>query len=94
MQQGPAANSAREAPNVNLTAAGNYLSAANGEVGVVVGEDCLSINVWTKPQATPSLKPVMVWVYGGAFTSGNSDNPLYNGQYLADQEDVVVVNFK
>ncbi|KAI1623460.1 Carboxylesterase [Exophiala viscosa] len=95
VQQTPLpAGSARKTSNVNLTAPGQYVAAANGEIGITVGEDCLSVNGWTKPQNSSSLKPVMVWVYGAAFTSGNSNNPLYNGQYLADREDVVVVNFK
>lgn len=33
-------------------------------------EDCLTVNVWTKPQAGEAKKAVMVWIHGGAFTSG------------------------
>jgi carboxylesterase type B len=36
----------------------------------------------------------MVWIYGGTFTGGSSSNFLYNGQYLADSEDVIVVTLK
>jgi carboxylesterase type B len=57
-------------------------------------EDCLSLNVWTKPQTGESGKAVMVWIYGGAFTSGYAGVSLYNGQYLADQQDVVIVSIK
>lgn len=63
-------------------------------MGIQTQEDCLTLNIWTKPQVGESGKAVMLWVYGGAFTTGNSNNPLYNGQYIADQEDVVVVTFK
>jgi carboxylesterase type B len=66
----------------------------NGEVGFKMGEDCLRLNVWTKPQTGESGKAVMVWIYGGAFTSGYTGVPLYNGQYLADQQDVVIVSIK
>ncbi|WP_459662319.1 carboxylesterase/lipase family protein [Novosphingobium sp. 11B] len=56
-----------------------------------MGEDCLSVNVWAP--STPSEKPhaVMVWIYGGAFVGGTSDNPLYDGEALA-REGVVFVS--
>jgi carboxylesterase type B len=57
-------------------------------------EDCLTINVWTKRSSTAEkLKPVLVWIYGGGFATGNSNSSAYSGQYWADQEDVVFVNF-
>jgi cholinesterase len=34
-----------------------------------------------------------LWIYGGAFSVGNSDNAGYNGQYISEQEDVVLVSF-
>ncbi len=58
------------------------------------GEDCLTLNVWTKPQTGELRKAVLVWIYGGTFTSGTTADPLYNGQFLADQEDVVLVSIK
>jgi carboxylesterase type B len=57
-------------------------------------EDCLTVNVWTKPQTGEAKKAVLVWIYGGSFTSGSSASPAYNGQFIADQEDVVLVSFK
>jgi cholinesterase len=36
----------------------------------------------------------MLWIYGGAFTSGHSGIPLYNGQHIGDQEDMVIVSTK
>ncbi|KAJ7314239.1 Carboxylesterase family-domain-containing protein [Mycena albidolilacea] len=65
--------------------------------GGVVGEDCLTLNVWSKHEASlsPNVsepgKPVMVFFYGGRFAIGATNNSFYNGQYLADGEDVVVV---
>lgn len=64
------------------------------EVGTTFGEDCLTLNVWTKPQTGDAKKAVLVWIYGGGFVYGNTDNPGYNGQYIADQEDVVLVSMK
>jgi para-nitrobenzyl esterase len=52
-------------------------------------EDCLSVNVFT-PQGAPAQPlPVMVFIYGGAFTSGSSS--LYDGQALSERGPVVVV---
>lgn len=56
-------------------------------------EDCLTINVWTKPQTSSAKKPVMVWIYGGGFATGSSNATAYSGQYFADEQDVVFVNF-
>src|SRR5690348_3431007 len=36
---------------------------------LIVGEDCLVLNVWTN--STSGKRPVMVWLHGGGFTSGN-----------------------
>jgi cholinesterase len=57
-----------------------------------VGEDCLTLNVWTKPQEGSKTKAVMIWIYGGGFGSGKSSTPTYNGARLADEHDVVVVS--
>jgi len=55
-------------------------------------EDCLTLNVWSKPQTGEKAKAVLVWIYGGGFGSGNSRNPAYNGARLANDNDVVVVS--
>lgn len=60
----------------------------------VYSEDCLNLNVWTKPQTGEAKKAVLVWIYGGGFNSGSSSVPGYNGANIAEQEDVVVVSFK
>lgn len=60
----------------------------------VYSEDCLNLNVWTKPQTGEGKKAVLVWIYGGGFNSGSSSIPGYNGANIAEQEDVVVVSFK
>jgi para-nitrobenzyl esterase len=53
-------------------------------------EDCLSLNVWS-PNTAPATKlPVMVWIYGGAFVTGGSAIPLYDGTDLAKRGAVVV----
>jgi para-nitrobenzyl esterase len=35
-----------------------------------MSEDCLSLNVWTPAKAANDRLPVLVWIYGGAFTGG------------------------
>ncbi|KAK8000890.1 hypothetical protein PG991_013112 [Apiospora marii] len=54
-------------------------------------EDCLALNIWTKNPGTSAKKPVLVWFHGGRFTIPGPHSPFFNGQYLADAEDVVVV---
>lgn len=58
------------------------------------GEDCLTLNVWTKPQTGEVKKAVLVWIYGGGFTAGSTNTPGYYGTNIASQEDVVVVSIK
>ncbi|KAK8059211.1 hypothetical protein PG996_009141 [Apiospora saccharicola] len=63
-----------------------------GSAGNTQSEDCLTLNVWTKPTASASQqKPVLIFLYGGRFANGNTHTPFYDGQALADAEDVVVV---
>src|SRR5437660_6943107 len=35
-------------------------------------EDCLYLNVWTPAKDASERLPVMVWIYGGAFISGDT----------------------
>lgn len=36
---------------------------------------------------------MLVWIYGGRFSAGTSNTPSYNGEFMADAQDVVVVTF-
>lgn len=57
-----------------------------------ISEDCLTVNVWRPTGATEGDDlPVMVWIYGGSFTSGANQYPLYQGEYIVAKEDVIVV---
>jgi len=60
-----------------------------------VGEDCLTLNVWT-PAKTPAEKlPVMVWIYGGGFQGGTASLPLYDGAGFAKRGVVFVsINYR
>ncbi|MGH9404980.1 MAG: carboxylesterase/lipase family protein [Terriglobia bacterium] len=55
-------------------------------------EDCLYLNIWTTAKRSPKPLPVMVWIYGGGFTSGAGSVAIYDGVALA-RAGVVVVNF-
>ena len=53
-------------------------------------EDCLTLNVWRRSEATGPL-PVMVYLHGGAYLEGGSSDPLYDGTNFASEHDVVFV---
>ena len=55
-----------------------------------LSEDCLFLNVWT-PGLDDAQRPVMVWLHGGGFTSGDGSSTAYEGTRLARRGDVVVV---
>ncbi|KAK8775953.1 hypothetical protein V5799_030703 [Amblyomma americanum] len=61
----------------------------------VSSEDCLYLNVWVTEcvavNSTCPLKPVLVWLHGGAFRGGSSTMDVYNGGTLAASGDIVVV---
>jgi para-nitrobenzyl esterase len=56
-----------------------------------VSEDCLVLNVWTPALDDGGDRPVMVWLHGGAFISGNGSQPRLDGTNLARKGNVVVV---
>uniref|UniRef100_A0A3Q1GTY2 Carboxylesterase type B domain-containing protein n=1 Tax=Acanthochromis polyacanthus TaxID=80966 RepID=A0A3Q1GTY2_9TELE len=67
----------------------------NGTTG---SEDCLYLNIWVPHGSSVSKDlAVMVWIYGGGFTYGNSighfsDANLYNGQQMAERGNVIMVS--
>ena len=57
-----------------------------------ISEDCLKLNVWT-PGTDDKARPVMVWLHGGGFSSGNGiEQDGYMGQNFARKQDVVFVS--
>ena len=65
----------------------------------VMSEDCLYLNIWT-PSVNSALNlPVMVWIYGGAYTVGSgsqlgaaflSTDNIFLGTHLSLREVVVI----
>ena len=56
---------------------------------------CLpTLNVWAPADARPTKKspglPVMVWIYGGGFTTGGTSENRQDGQFLAHRGVIVV----
>jgi para-nitrobenzyl esterase len=63
------------------------------ELPVPTGDDWLTVNVWTPATDPSARRPVMVWIYGGAYKLGHASSPGYDAQHLARAGDVVVVTF-
>nr|WP_297705851.1 carboxylesterase family protein [uncultured Butyrivibrio sp.] len=56
-------------------------------------EHCQNLNIWTTGLDSNSKKPVMVWFHGGGFFAGSAIEQLaYEGDEMAKNGDVVVVN--
>src|SRR5262249_36547845 len=55
-------------------------------------EDCLYLNVWTAAKTASERRPVMVWIFGGAYSEGAGSSPHNDGAALAFKG-VVVVTF-
>jgi para-nitrobenzyl esterase len=67
------------------------LAHVMGDVERPQSEDCLTLNIWT-PAADGKKRPVMVWIHGGAFSSGAGSLPWYSGERFAANGDVVAVS--
>ncbi|XP_072551676.1 cAMP-regulated D2 protein [Salminus brasiliensis] len=64
-----------------------------------ISEDCLYLNVFaplsvdlSKPM--PTALPVMVWIHGGDFIAGSASKPLYDGRFISNYSNTVVVNME
>jgi para-nitrobenzyl esterase len=54
-------------------------------------EDCLSLNVST-PACDDQRRPVLVWIHGGGYRTGQSSIPWYSGLPFANNGDIVTVS--
>jgi para-nitrobenzyl esterase len=65
------------------------LRDAMGDFTAEQSEDCLTLTIWT-----PGLdvaRPVMMWLHGGAWSSGAGSLAWYDGALLAREQGIVVV---
>ncbi|MFE3002109.1 carboxylesterase/lipase family protein [Nocardia sp. NPDC059246] len=56
-----------------------------------MGENCLWLNLWAPVADADELRPVLVWLHGGAFCLGTAAQAIYDGRRLAETGDVIVV---
>jgi para-nitrobenzyl esterase len=66
------------------------LVAAMGDFRRAQDEDCLTLTIET-PAADSGRRPVMVWLHGGAFTTGAGSLDWYDGADLTRTGDIVFV---
>lgn len=60
-----------------------------------LSEDCLYLNLWTAAKTVEDKRPVIVWIHGGAFTSGSGSVPLYDGEEMAKKGVVfITINYR
>jgi carboxylesterase type B len=80
----------------NATRLGVQCPQDDGSGGLVGDEDCLYLSVWAPAgraalggNGAPKPLPVLVWLHGGNFVSGNGDQ--YNATLLAAKHGAIVV---
>ena len=56
-----------------------------------VGDDWLTVNVWTPDRDPAARRPVMVWIHGGAYKFGFSG--VYDAGRISRDGDVMVITF-
>jgi para-nitrobenzyl esterase len=57
--------------------------------GVIGGEDCLNLNIWSPVGADDA--PVLVYIHGGGFLCGSGTGPWFDGTAHAREHGLVVV---
>jgi para-nitrobenzyl esterase len=55
-------------------------------------KNLFSVNVWTQGLKDGKKRPVMLWLHGGGFHVGSSNDPMTYGEALARKGDVVMVS--
>ncbi|CAF0719879.1 unnamed protein product [Brachionus calyciflorus] len=58
-----------------------------------ISEDCLYLNIWT-PYPKPKKSAVMVWIYGGGFSSGTSTLKIYDPKIIVAETQLIVVSIQ
>jgi para-nitrobenzyl esterase len=66
------------------------LRVAMGDFTRPQDEDCLTLTIWT-PALDGARRPVLVWLHGGAYTTGAASLDWYDGSVLCREGDIVVV---
>jgi para-nitrobenzyl esterase len=60
-----------------------------------LSEDCLYLNVWTPAKSSKEKLSVLVWIYGGGFSSGSAACAVYDGEEMSKKGIVFVsINYR
>jgi para-nitrobenzyl esterase len=80
-------------PQTISSAASDYAQLIQWDLhyGTGMGEDVLTLNVWTPGIKDGAKRPVMVSFHGGGFATGSGNGPQYDGTQLSRLTDCVVV---
>lgn len=62
-------------------------AASGASDAAVQKEDCLYLNIYTKPQVGERLKAVLVWIYGGGFVYGSNDSEYLEADWERNYTD-------
>jgi para-nitrobenzyl esterase len=58
-----------------------------------LSEDCLYLNIWTPVIKANKKLPVLVWIYGGGFSSGSAACAVYDGAEMSKKGIVFVSKY-
>lgn len=62
---------------------------------VTGAENCLHLSIYTRDIKPEKLKPVMLWIHGGAYIFGSNTKDFYNPEFLLRNDVIVVtVNYR
>lgn len=80
------------APQVMPVPQSDFPGMPNFGIGnIPQSEDCLYLNIWT-PGLDNALRPVMLWIHGGAFTIGAGSEAFLEKGTLVKRGDIVLVS--
>uniref|UniRef100_A0A336MV40 Carboxylic ester hydrolase n=1 Tax=Culicoides sonorensis TaxID=179676 RepID=A0A336MV40_CULSO len=66
------------------------------DLNIEISEDCLHLNIYSRPSLTSQLRPVLVYIHGGGFNEGsNTFEHDVGPQYIMDHEIIfVAINYR
>lgn len=69
---------------------GVFLRAGISTLPTKESEDCLFLNIWAPKHGTQL--PVIIFLHGGGYLSGSSNETMYSGEYLASTGRAIFVS--